>query len=268
MTSYYENASITHEFFTNALHTYRFSTLFEIIYSSNGYFDLYTKESKIHIEKHSCIIIPPYMLFKITTDEFEGYRFSFNKSYLRTKFSKKASEELIGSLEDNIHHSILSKNEIKYIERMTDVSVSSYSFFDMARLLAYFQNTKYVQSDKSNSFDEIKGISEYINNNISQPLHIEDIADVFSTTPLHINRIFKRRLSVTPAVYIAEIRFINAVRLLLESSYSIDEICHMCGYLSRTHFQNVFKQRTGVTPRKIKTIDDISNIHYLSSNIN
>ena len=268
MTAYYESSYTTHENISDIVNLYRFSTFYEIIYCRSGYMEISTQKLNITANEHSCVIIPPYLLFKIKSDNFKGYTFSFNTSYLKAKFSKRISTELAYPFERNVYHCILSKKEIEYIERMQDERFADYSFFDLARLLTHFKNTDSACINDTYVESEIERISEYIYNNISKPLHIDDISGVFSTTPLHVNRLFKRNLSVTPAAYISEIRFINAVRLLSEGTFSLDEICRRCGYLSRTHFQNVFKARTGITPKKFEISDNIEITHYFNSNIN
>ena len=52
--------------------------------------------------------------------------------------------------------------------------------------------------------------------------------------------------------YLANIRIEAAKDLLLSSDYSMQEVAERCGFADQSYFSNVFKKKTGLSPRKYK----------------
>ena len=55
---------------------------------------------------------------------------------------------------------------------------------------------------------------------------------------------------MSPAQYIMELRFTEAVRQLKEGSLPVEEVMQQCGFPDRTRFYRLFRERTGMTPAK------------------
>jgi AraC family transcriptional regulator len=56
-------------------------------------------------------------------------------------------------------------------------------------------------------------------------------------------------MSVTPHVYLANLRLERARKLLTNTSLPISEISASVGYQSQSHFTKIFKSVTGLPPR-------------------
>jgi len=90
---------------------------------------------------------------------------------------------------------------------------------------------------------------EFMHDNYSRELSLEEIAASAYLSEYHFARLFKQITGVTPHVYLANFRLERARRLLAETTFSISEIAGMVGYQSQSHFTKIFKSVTGVTPR-------------------
>lgn len=90
---------------------------------------------------------------------------------------------------------------------------------------------------------------EFMHDNFSRELSLEEIASAAYLSEYHFARLFKQITGVTPHVYLANLRLERARRLLAETTFSISEIAGMVGYQSQSHFTKIFKSVTGVTPR-------------------
>ena len=90
---------------------------------------------------------------------------------------------------------------------------------------------------------------EFMHDNFSRELSLEEIASAAYLSEYHFARLFKQILGITPHVYLANLRLERARRLLAETTFSISEIAGMVGYQSQSHFTKIFKSVTGVTPR-------------------
>ena len=66
-----------------------------------------------------------------------------------------------------------------------------------------------------------------------------------------INR-FIRRCQYTPMKYLANLRMIEAERLLIEGEATITFIAESVGYDNPSNFARAFKQFTGMSPREYR----------------
>jgi AraC family transcriptional regulator len=90
---------------------------------------------------------------------------------------------------------------------------------------------------------------EFMHDNYSRELALEEIAEAAYLSEYHFARLFKQITGVTPHVYLASLRLEGARRLLAETGLPIGQISSMVGYQSQSHFTKIFKSVTGVTPR-------------------
>jgi AraC family cel operon transcriptional repressor len=73
----------------------------------------------------------------------------------------------------------------------------------------------------------------------------------------HLNRVFRQYLSVTPTLYINQLRLDFAKSLLTTTNLSIVDISMDAGFENLSHFYHLFKSRFGQTPsrfRKTRTL--------------
>ena len=90
---------------------------------------------------------------------------------------------------------------------------------------------------------------EFMHDNFSRELALEEIASAAYLSEYHFARLFKQITGVTPHVYIANLRLERARKLLAETAFPVSEIAAMVGYQSQSHFTKIFKSVTGITPR-------------------
>jgi len=93
---------------------------------------------------------------------------------------------------------------------------------------------------------------EFMHDNYSRELALEEIAGAAYLSEFHFARMFKQITGVTPHYYLANLRLERARKLLLETTLPISEIAWMVGYQSQSHFTRVFRSVTGVTPRAFR----------------
>jgi len=104
---------------------------------------------------------------------------------------------------------------------------------------------------RSLSLKESRGLNkiyEYLFENFSNPIKLEDVAAIANMNPSAFSRYFKRTNGKTLTKYINEIRIGYACRKLIEDEISISETCYECGYNSISNFNKQFKAITNLTP--------------------
>lgn len=106
-----------------------------------------------------------------------------------------------------------------------------------------------VQSGDSEDFPEkLRSVIALMNNNIEEPIAIEEMASYLKTSRRQIERLFKLHLHTSPSRHYLEVRLTYARRLLLQSDDSITNIAIACGFVSSNHFSNCFRDYFKAAP--------------------
>ena len=129
---------------------------------------------------------------------------------------------------------------------------------DMAALKEWFltkiseacQNILHKVSEKSTGLIEIA--KEYILNNYSRDISLDDISRQVNISPYYFSKIFKEETGEGFVEYLTGIRIERAKELLTTTEYSMKEICSMVGYADPNYFSRSFKKKVGVTPTEYK----------------
>lgn len=66
-------------------------------------------------------------------------------------------------------------------------------------------------------------------------------------------RLIKRLFGLTPSQFITKSRIAAASRLLRETSLSVSEVAHACGFYDHSAFTRAFRSATGMTPSEFRS---------------
>lgn len=89
---------------------------------------------------------------------------------------------------------------------------------------------------------------DYLKENFNQKLTNAELLSIANLSPYYFIRLFKKETGKTPHEYLIYLKIEKAKELLSYSSYSVTEICFLCGFSEHSHFSKVFKKITGTTP--------------------
>jgi len=92
----------------------------------------------------------------------------------------------------------------------------------------------------------------YIEERITQPIGIRDLASEVRMSQFHFARMFKAAVGDPPHEYITRVRMERAKQLLAASDLPLREVATSVGYQTQAHFTGVFHKRVGVTPRTFR----------------
>lgn len=98
----------------------------------------------------------------------------------------------------------------------------------------------------------ITAVTDYIDQNYSNALTLERLAEICHGSPYHLHRTFKRLKQMTPVAYIQLQRINKAKELLLSSDCPISDIGIRVGLANTPYFITLFKKITGHTPASFR----------------
>ncbi len=105
--------------------------------------------------------------------------------------------------------------------------------------------------DAKEDSDFKKEIVAYINENYIN-LKLSDIAAHFGYTPAYFSKCFKKVMGITLSDYLQKKKINCALKLLVDTNLSIEEIICELGYSDKKNFYQIFKKYTGSTPNQIR----------------
>lgn len=94
-------------------------------------------------------------------------------------------------------------------------------------------------------------------------LEINTIASHFNLSEVYVRRVFKDKFGVAPKEYLQSSRINYACFLLLNTSFSINQIAQKAGYNDEKYFSASFKKAKGISPSAYKKgADEINEISF------
>lgn len=96
--------------------------------------------------------------------------------------------------------------------------------------------------------DEIERIQQYIRQNYSQKITLDDLSEHVGINKYYLIRLFKQKTGLSPIDYLIHVRLAEAEKLLATSNVTISKISDMVGFHSPSHFSKTFKESNHCTP--------------------
>lgn len=110
---------------------------------------------------------------------------------------------------------------------------------------------RYVPYEKNTA--ALKPALDYISENFTcETIPIEYLAKLCGISEPYLRILFHRTFSVSPAVYIRNLRIKRAKELLLTGEYSVAETATLAGFNDISYFSREFKKAIGVSPRSFQ----------------
>ncbi len=107
----------------------------------------------------------------------------------------------------------------------------------------------YKAEESPSKHQQVDDILTYINQNIHEPLTIEDLSAHFYLSASYLCRIFKANTGTTINKYITAKR-ITIAKILLAEGYTVGEACEKSGFNDYSNFLKSFTRAVGISPKK------------------
>jgi len=101
---------------------------------------------------------------------------------------------------------------------------------------------------KKHEDEPIKLAQEFIENNVTEKISVEDLSLKFAIGRRHFERRFKKATNNTPVEYIQRVKIEAAKKSFENSRKNVNEVMYDVGYIDVKAFRTVFKKITGLSP--------------------
>lgn len=116
-----------------------------------------------------------------------------------------------------------------------------------------------VRTSKSR---RIAKVCDYIENNFSSPIRLNDVAELINMSESAFSHFFKKKTRCTFIDYVNNIRIAKACQMLSETTHNVAEICYACGFNNMSNFIRIFKKKKGSTPNEYRIYIEQMLIKY------
>ncbi|MCX7711887.1 MAG: AraC family transcriptional regulator [Clostridia bacterium] len=148
---------------------------------------------------------------------------------------------------ENIYHSGKSRN----ISRSLDCSVLLYQLLVQ---LKHCISTDTSRSKPAGQY-QLQPVIQYIEENFSKSISLDEMAQVISVTPQHLCRLFKQSHGTRPFDYLTRYRLQKAKELLISpAAPSVKSVSMEVGYNDTSYFCSIFKEYEGITPTEFRNM--------------
>ncbi|PLX61416.1 MAG: AraC family transcriptional regulator [Sedimenticola selenatireducens] len=140
----------------------------------------------------------------------------------------------------SLYHFLLARNEV--IEK----EIRLIQFF--STFLHRFGGAEFKISD-SNGNKKLQLARDYIADNCTSKLSIDQISKASDLSGYYLIRAFKRKYGLTPHAFQLDQR-VNLSKMMLKSGMNLAETAFAAGFSDHSHFHLCFKKRVAATPRQ------------------
>ncbi len=220
-----------------------------------------------------------------TSGRQEAYNIEINFYEIVASGDTKRLEDAIKSIGGTQTPGKLSSNELQNAKYHACILAALVSRFciesGMEIAVAYTLSDIYVELiDASNSIPEVSALQndllrtycrkmnelskskvvsrhivmaiDYIRSHIQDSLTVETIADSLSLNSSYLSKLFKQEMGITLSRYIRNQKIDVACNMLRHLDESSLTIANYLGFSSQSHFIQVFKKTTGMTPEEYR----------------
>ncbi len=127
----------------------------------------------------------------------------------------------------------------------------------IVHLLNHYSNKndihlKYNETGKI-SRKGLQKIVEYIDQNLSNKISLDQLAEILSMSSFHFNRSFKESTGYTPHQFLLLRRTHRARQLLLEKRFTPSQVAQMTGFTDQSHLNRFLRRIFNQTASQIRS---------------
>ena len=191
----------------------------------------------------------------IPADAFDSFDLC-ERSPIACFLDAKATDTRAIELNDEEKMSFL-RTLTKISECISDGTENRYLAYSYFLRALYILNTaKSVSLPADTNLPPIlRDVLAYISENYAELNTVSEIAKHFHVSPSYLSSLFSKYMKVGMKQYL-QYRKISGAKTMLASGASVTDVCFECGFNSCSHFISVFREATGMTPNKYRSINN------------
>lgn len=266
--------TVTHHVMKSLIKLWHYHPEVELVYTVKSNGTLFTGDSFNNFSAGDIMLIGknlPHMwinddaYFKENSNLIaEDYVVHFQEDFLGDVFFKtnemKSISILLKRAQQGIKFIDIQNSIGRQIERLNTLSDFERTM-SLIRILHTLSTHDKYESLSSPSFgsinkqvnnDELKHVYEYIFDNFSKKLTLDEVAQRANMNTSAFSRLFKRINKKSFSVYLTELRIGYACKLLLEDDMNITTICFESGFNNVSNFNRHFKAKKNYSPTEYR----------------
>lgn len=203
-----------------------------------------TRPNEIHSTNEAPLAVGQICWIQLDVSNLEEFLF----------LSRAAAEDLVAQLHQVRHPCIRTDNGQATYMLKTLISGAFgdhavCSRYELASYIAVYlrQVLRFADADGARVSMDIARICEYINQNLSEPLPLEELASVGHLSVSQFKHKFKSQIGLSPRNYVNRQK-IDHIKQLLTPDSILTRIASDFGFCNSSYFSVVFKKYTGLTP--------------------
>lgn len=124
-------------------------------------------------------------------------------------------------------------------------------FSDLYRIIKQIKKESRKYSSREKTIDLLAPALEYINENYArESISVSYLSGLCHISEVYLRRLFQNAFSVSPAVYMRNLRIQYAKELLCSEGYTVTDVAMLSGFNDAAYFSREFKKVVGVSPKE------------------
>jgi AraC family transcriptional regulator len=176
------------------------------------------------------------------------------QSALEEMFGKNASGARLRDI-SAFHDQFLNSYMEQVHEELMRPKASPLFLQGIAQAIAIYLARNYVEMTKESKSGspslpgfKLRQITDWMAENLAEEFNLDHLAARAGLSKFYFNRLFKNATGVSPLHYQINLRMDAARRLLRETKRSVVQIALEVGYATPSHFAQLFRRETGLSP--------------------
>ncbi|MDC2805022.1 AraC family transcriptional regulator [Leuconostoc suionicum] len=197
-----------------------------------------------HIKKNTLVIIPSQLVHWCQPMDIVNWRYTMlyiASNALEFQFNQPMTIKLTSRQMQQVK--MIMDSAIYELDILTKII----NVLDNEEISS-FRTVNLAENMETRRFESVQ---RYISNNFHSERNVETLANISGLSKYYFTRLFKETFHISPAKYLMNYRMNRAVKDLLDNTnLSMSEIAHQNGFFDESHFDKLFKQYHGVSPKK------------------